>query len=83
MHTWILFPQSTLPGNKGFRQISIIVNPLIKKASPTEPEKKATGDYYNANALEPDSGRMIYMENRQPIIRSLDQTEEVSIVFEF
>ncbi|AEX26679.1 baseplate wedge subunit [Klebsiella phage KP27] len=79
----LFFPQSTLPGNKGFRQISIIVNPLIKKASPTDPEKKATGDYYNANALEPDSGRMIYMENRQPIIRSLDQTEEVSIVFEF
>lgn len=79
----LFFPQASLPGNRGFRQISVIINPLIKKKTPIESEVKATGQYYTANQLEPVSGRMIYMENRQPITRSPDQTEEVSIVFEF
>lgn len=79
----LYFPQASLPGNRGFRQISIIVNPLEKKASPTDPEVKATDQYYTVNNVEPDSGQMIYMENRQPITRSLDQTEEVNIIFEF
>lgn len=79
----LFFPQASLPGNRGFRQISVIVNPLLKKAIPSAPEVKATGQYYTKEQLELDSGQMIYMENRQPIIRSPDQTEEVSIIFEF
>lgn len=79
----LFFPQASLPGNRGFRQVSVIVNPLIKKDRPSDPDAKATGQYYTAGEMEPDSGQMIYMENRAPIIRSLDQTEEVSIIFEF
>ncbi|WJZ28052.1 baseplate wedge subunit [Serratia phage 92A1] len=79
----IYFPEASLPGNEGFRQISIIVNPLEKKKSPSAPNVKATKPYYNLSGLERHSGEMIYMENRQPIIRSMDQTEEINIIFEF
>lgn len=79
----LYFPAESLPGNRGFRQMSVILNPLLKKVRPDEPDVKATGDAYKPEQLERGSGEMIYMENRQPIIRSLDQTEEVSIIFEF
>lgn len=79
----LYFPASSLPGNTGFRQMSIVLNPLVKKESPSDPETKATESNYQPKQLETGSGTMIYMENRQPIIRSLDQTEEVNIIFEF
>lgn len=77
------FPSTSLVGNTGFRQLSIILNPLEKKNMASDPDVKATKERYLPNQLEPHSGEMIYMENRQPIIRSLDQTELVSIIFEF
>jgi hypothetical protein len=77
------FPTSALVGNTGFRQLSIILNPLEKKALPSDPDVKAVKDKYRPQDLEPHSGEMIYMENRQPIVRSLDQTELVSVLFEF
>ncbi|QPI13958.1 baseplate wedge subunit [Serratia phage 4S] len=79
----IYFPEASLPGNEGFRQLSIIVNPLEKKKTPSAPNVKATKEYYNLSELKKQSGEMIYMENRQPIIRSMDQTEEINIIFEF
>ena len=33
--------------------------------------------------LEPNSGKMIYIENRRPISRASDQTEDIKIVVEF
>ncbi|ASD52068.1 baseplate wedge subunit [Pseudomonas phage PspYZU05] len=79
----VYFPQASLPGNKGFRQLSVIMNPLEKKPLPSSPNVKATKAYYNPLDLERHSGEMIYMENRQPIIRSMDQTEEINLVFSF
>lgn len=79
----VYFPQASLPGNTGFRQLSIIVNPLEKKIKATDPNVKAEELYYNVIDMERQSGEMIYMENRQPIIRAMDQSEEVSIIFEF
>lgn len=79
----IYFPEASLPGNRGFRQMSVILNPIVKKARPDEKDVKATADSYKPAQLERGSGEMIYMENRQPIIRSLDQTEELNIIFEF
>jgi len=79
----IYFPEESLPGNRGFRQMSVILNPLLKKPRPDSPDVKATGDAYKPAQLERGSGEMIYMENRQPIVRSLDQTEEINIIFEF
>lgn len=77
------FPEESLPGNSGFRQLAIMMNPLVKRNHPTDVDKKATGPAYKPDELEPHSGEIIYIENRQQIIRSLDQTEEINIIFDF
>ena len=33
--------------------------------------------------LQPDSGNIIYLENRKPISRSSDQTEDIKVIIEF
>ena len=33
--------------------------------------------------LQPDSGKIIYVENRKPISRSSDQTEDIKLIVEF
>ena len=33
--------------------------------------------------LQPDSGKVIYLENRKPITRSSDQTEDIKVIIEF
>lgn len=38
---------------------------------------------YNSPELEPDSGHLLYIENRRPISRASDQTEDIKIVVEF
>jgi hypothetical protein len=38
---------------------------------------------YNNPELEPDSGNIIYIENRRPISRASDQTEDIKIIVEF
>jgi hypothetical protein len=40
-------------------------------------------DGYVTPELEPDSGNIIYIENRSPISRATDQTEDIKIVVEF
>lgn len=79
----VYFPDAALPGNKGFRQISIITNPLEAKKLPTDPNTKAEKDYYDPADLMRHSGEMIYMENRPPIIMAMDQTEEINLYFMF
>lgn len=73
----VYFPNASLHGNKGFRQLSLILDPYEKTG------KKAVKNNYKVSELELHSGEMVYMENRPPIIRSLDQTEEVNILFSF
>ncbi len=41
-----------------------------------------TSGYANPE-LEPDSGNIIYLENRKPIQRASDQTEDIKIIIEF
>ena len=41
-----------------------------------------TNGYANPE-LEPDSGNIIYNENRSPISRATDQTEDIKIIVEF
>ena len=77
------FPDASVLGNKGFRQLSMIVNPFEAKSKPTDPNVKADKDNYSADELFRHSGEMVYIENRQPIVRSMDQTEEINIIFEF
>ena len=38
---------------------------------------------YTNPELQPDSGDVIYIENRKPISRASDQTEDVKLVVEF
>jgi len=42
-----------------------------------------TGSTYATPELQPDSGKVIYIENRRPISRASDQTEDIKIVVEF
>lgn len=79
----VYFPEFSSLGNKGFRQLSIIVNPFEKKVKLNSPNVKCDKSFYNVINMERHSGEMIYIENRQPIIRAMDQTEEVNIIFEF
>jgi len=43
----------------------------------------ATAATYATPELQPDSGKIIYIENRRPISRASDQTEDIKIVVEF
>lgn len=78
----IYFPESALPKNDGFRQISIIMNPLLVKKHEFDENEIAYGKTYTKDQLMRSSGEMLYIENRPPIRRSLDQTEEINIIFE-
>ena len=40
-------------------------------------------DGYANPELDPDSGEVIYIENRKPISRSSDQTEDIKLIVEF
>ena len=41
-----------------------------------------TAGYANPE-LQPDTGNIIYLENRKPIQRASDQTEDIKIIIEF
>lgn len=79
----VYFPKASVLGNTGFRQLSLIVNPLEKKSAPNKPNVVARKDNYDASGFERHSGEMIYIENHPPIIRAVDQSEEINIVFQF
>ena len=38
---------------------------------------------YQNPELQPDSGNIVYLENRKPISRSTDQTEDIKLIIEF
>ena len=41
-----------------------------------------TSGYANPE-LQPDSGQIVYLENRKPIARASDQTEDIKLIIEF
>ena len=41
-----------------------------------------TSGYANPE-LDPDSGDIVYIENRKPIQRASDQTEDIKLIIEF
>ena len=43
----------------------------------------ATTSGYQNPELQPDSGNIIYLENRKPIQRDSDQTEDIKLIIEF
>ena len=40
-------------------------------------------DGYANPELQPDSGNILYLENRKPIQRDSDQTEDIKLIIEF
>ena len=38
---------------------------------------------YNAGEIDADTGDIMYIENRSPITRAADQTENVKLIIEF
>lgn len=77
------FTDTNRAGNTGYRQLSIVVNPLIAKELNGDPDVKATAYSYYPNQLLSESGEVLYIENRPPIYRSSDQTEAIRIILSF
>lgn len=77
------FTDTNRTGNTGYRQLSILVNPLLAKPDITSEDIKATGYSHYPNELLVESGEVLYIENRPPIFRSSDQTEQIRIILSF
>lgn len=77
------FTDTNRAGNTGYRQLAVLVNPLLAKANNGDPDVKATAYSYYPNQLLVESGEVLYIENRPPIYRSSDQTEAIRIILSF
>lgn len=62
-----------------YRQIAIIVNPLLATTSPAT----ATVVDHAVTPLQLYSGDLVHLENRPPIIRISGQFEETNLIFDF
>jgi len=69
---------SDFPVGIEYRQLALIENPLLLATT-----NKATGTNQLVSTLEPNSGKLIYIENRSPIIRATGQVEDINILVEF
>lgn len=70
------------PIGDDFRKVGLVINPLLSGSSP------ATATVYDASAttsgqIDQLAGRIIYEENRSPIVRAVDQIETVKVVITF
>lgn len=77
------FTDTNRAGNTGYRQLAILVNPLLAKTNNGNPDVKATAYSYYPSQLLVESGEVLYIENRPPIYRSSDQTEAIRIILSF
>lgn len=77
------FTNTNRVGNTGYRQLAILVNPLLTKSHQGDPDVKATAYSYTPDQLLVESGEVLYVENRPPIYRSSDQTESIRIILSF
>lgn len=77
------FTDTNRVGNTGYRQLAILVNPLLAKEHNGDPDVRATEYTYYPNQLLVESGEVLYIENRPPIYRSSDQTEAIRIILSF
>jgi len=73
-----------------FRQVSIIADPVDvytnKLASQTTYRGPANSEYNDGDTqfnIVGGSGKVLYVENRHPITRAVDQIEDIKVVFEF
>lgn len=66
-----------------YRQLSLISNALVVNSSTTNTIQKAVNISYRKSELMVDSGDILFIENRTPVSRDLDQIEEVRIITRF
>lgn len=71
------------PGNNGYRQLSVVINPVEARELGESEDTKAINDLYNPHEIQLGVGEIIYMENRQPIRKTIDQVEEFNMIFLF
>lgn len=88
-----------LPSNLNYRQVALVVNPksteLVTSGVPADGFKRATFNVgYNPNSqsgsglstyrqFTKKTGDLIYIENRPPVYRVEDQTEEIRAIMSF
>lgn len=65
------------PVKDDFRKIGLLLNPKTGNGNP------ATALTYTHSEIDDNSGEVIYIEYRTPIIRADDQTEDIKLVAEF
>ena len=91
-YTRSIFPvRSSGDFNAVFRQVSILADPVDKITDRIATETRYRGpshpDYNEAETSHFDvvagSGKVLYVENRQPVSRADDQIEDIKVVFEF
>lgn len=91
-YTRSIFPvRSSGDFNAVFRQVSILADPVDKITDRIATETRYRGpshpDYNEAETAHFDvvagSGKVLYVENRQPVSRADDQIEDIKVVFEF
>lgn len=70
-----------IENNLSYRQFALAADPLVfaDNAGPVP----GTEDLYTADELIEDSAAILYIENRPPISKSVDQTEEIQMIFQF
>ena len=81
---FVIIPQQTGPG-KPIQLMMSLYNAFGKSETITLANNNTvtmTSGYANPE-LQPDSGNIIYLENRRPIQRASDQTEDIKIIIEF
>lgn len=71
------------PGNQGYRQLSLVQNPLLVREEGDLTDIKATDVRYHPHEVQAGTGQIIYMENRQPIRKTIDQVEEFNLIYGF
>lgn len=76
-----------LPAGLRYRQVALVKNPIedgsafVRATDPVVFQKNSVNGA--TNDIDPFSGDIIYLENRSPIAREVNQTEEFKTIFVF
>ena len=65
-----------LPVGDDFRKIGLLLNPTVGGSL-------ANATTYTKAEIDDNSGEVLYVEYRAPIVRATDQTEDIKLIIEF